>query len=193
MKNYRVLVLAAAVALAFAGCKQEADTATGATATAAAPEAGPAPETEPAPRPDVLKADQVSIALKQEGPVKASADGKSLEVPILVTNNGTAAISSELQPAVNVGVQILADDGTTTSPGGVQDYSRVSIPRIEPGASAKVLVTMPVDERIEGRKLTVGLVQETVAWFVDFGQPTLPLGPFKMCDGKVCDAEGKAL
>lgn len=194
MKQSHVLILGAAIGLSLAGCKNQSDPA--AEASTAKPEAAapaPASAPAPAPRPDVLKPDQVAITIELESPAKLTADGRSLEVPVKIVNNGTAAISSELQPAVNVGVQILADDGTLTSPGAARDFSRTKLPLIEPGASASVVVNVPVSAKIDGRKLSIGLVQESVAWFSSYGQPTLAIGPFKLCEDKVCDMEGKQL
>ena len=188
MKQSHALILAAAIGLTLAGCKQQDDVATD---TAANPEATPAaeaPATAPvvAAQPDALKADQVSFALVLEGEARVDTAKGVIEIPVKISNNGSAALSGKGNPAVNIGVHILCKDGGTE--GALRDFSRTPLPVIEPGASATVLVNVPTDARAAGHKLKLDLVQEGVAWFSTYGQPTLEVGPFEF-QGKPAASE----
>ena len=109
-----------------------------------------------------------------------------LEIAVKVTNTGSVELSSDMQPPVNLGVQIMGDDGTVTSAGGARDFKRVALPSIVPGASATVIAEVPVSARIDNRTLSLDLGQEGVAWFSQYGQPTLRVGPFRVCDRQIC-------
>lgn len=186
MKHYHALVLGSALALSLAACKQDE----AATDTAVAPDAAttdaPAAAPVAAPKPDTLKADQVSVALVLEGEPRVDAAKGVIEIPVKITNNGPVVLSGTANPAVNIGVQIVGKDGG--SEGALRDFSRTPLPVIEPGASASVLVTVATDARAAGHKLKIDLVQEGVAWFSSFGQPTLEVGPFEF-QGKVAGTE----
>ena len=178
MKQSRILVLGAAIAIALAACKgqDEAPVDTAATPDSTTPVAE-APVA--APKPDLLKADQISIVLAADGESRIDDAKGTIEIPVKVTNNGPVALSGTSNPPVNIGVQILGDDGTTAAAGGgVRDFTRSPLPVIEPGATASVLVTVPADARANGRKLRLDLVQEGHVWFSKHGQPTLDAGPF---------------
>ena len=181
MKQSRILLLGAAIVFALAACKGQDETPVD---TAAAPDAAtPAAETPAAvaaPKPDVLKPDQISIALALEGESRIDAAKGTIEIPLKVTNNGPVALSGKSNPPTNIGVQIVGDDGTTSAAGGVRDFSRTPLPVIEPGASASVLVIVPADARANGRKLRIDLVQEGNVWFSKRGQPTVDTGPFEI-------------
>lgn len=187
MKRFGLLMAMAGLALALSACKQQSDSeVAGADATPSAAQA-------PAPKPDALKKEQVAVAVELESPVRAGADGLSIEIPVKITNKGSAVLSSELRPPVMVGIQITGTAGDMASEGAVRDFKRAPLPLVAPGASVSVVVKLPVNERIAGRKLAIGLVQESIRWFADWGQPDLVVGPFTPCDGKVCGADGKPL
>ncbi len=179
MKQSRILVLGAAIAFALAACKGQDQAPVDA---AAAPDAPAAETAAPvaAPKPDLLKPDQISIALALEGESRLDAAKGTIEIPLKVTNNGPVALSGKTNPPTNIGVQVVGDDGTTSAAGGIRDFSRTPLPVIEPGASASVLVTVPADARANGRKLRIDLVQEGNVWFSKRGQPTVDTGPFEI-------------
>jgi hypothetical protein len=186
MKRFRLFMAIAGLAIALSACKQQSDTGPA--------DAGATAETPaPAPTPDALKKDQVAVVVELESPVRAAADGLSIEIPVKITNKGSAVLSSELRPPVMVGIQITGTAGDMTSEGAVRDFKRASLPLVAPGASVSVVVNVPVNERTAGRKLAIGLVQERVRWFADWGQSDLVVGPFMPCDGKVCGVDGKPL
>ncbi len=189
MKRFRLFMAMAGLAIALSACKQQSNPDSA--------DAGAMPSTAetpaPAPKPDALKKEQVAVVVELESPVRAAADGLSIEIPVKITNKGTAVLSSELRPPVMVGIQITGTAGDMTSEGAVRDFKRAPFPLVAPGASVSVVVNVPVNERIAGRKLAIGLVQESIRWFADWGQPDLVIGPFTPCDGKVCGADGKPL
>jgi len=173
MKPLYVLLAATAVTIAVAGCGQDA------SQTAPAPGAAPAAVAAPAPAPvNKLTADQVSVKLSLESEPKVDATTGVITFAVKVENNGKVALSGTSNPPVNLGVQI---EGPGGNPDGlVRDFARTPLPEIAPGASASVAVQVPADPRIDGRRLKVDLVQESVSWFADFGQPTLDVGPIPL-------------
>lgn len=185
MKKSHVLILGVSIVLALAGCKEQSD----ATAT---PKAA-APAVVPAPKPDVLKKEQVAIAIELESAPRLAADAGSLEIPVKITNNGTSALSSKLRPPVNIGLQIMGTEGNLDSEGAVRDFVRTPLPVVEPGASVSVIVKVPANGRIDGHKMKIGLVQESVTWFRNWDQPELDVGPYTLCNTSICDADGKPL
>ena len=191
MKHHYVLLLGTTFFFTLAGCEGKTDIAPAENAgQAPQAQAAATPTPEPvAPRPDVLKADMVSVAMAAEGAPQVNAETGRLEVAVKITNNGKVALSSESKPPVNLGVQILGADGTMTAPDAVQNFIRVPLPRVEPGQTVTVTASIPVTASINGHKLNLELVQETVAWFSGFGQPNLQVGPFAVCGDKLCDGE----
>ena len=107
---------------------------------------------------------EFSGSIKVSGDATVSPDGKSVNIPIEVTNNGTVAIYSVGKHPVNVGISVLGDDGTVTGAGGSLDFVRAQIPLIQPGQSANVNAVIPVDPRVSGRKIRFTLVQEGAKW-----------------------------
>lgn len=189
MKHQYALLLGTALVLALAGCGKKNDV-TPAESEAPPTQVPASPTPKPmAARPDALKADMVSVAMELEGAPKVNAETGRLDVSVKITNNGKVALSSESKPPVNLGVQILGADGTMTATDAVQNFIRVPLPRVEPGQSITVTGSIPVTARINGHKLNLELVQETVAWFSGFGQPSLQIGPFAVCGDKLCDSE----
>lgn len=142
------------------------------TVVAAAPVARPA-------RPDALKPDQVSTLIVLDGEPRIDAQKRVIEIPVKIHNRGSARLSGTLVPPVNVGVQILASDGSYTSAGGLRDFARFPLPVIEPGASASMVLPVPMKAQANGHTLRVDLVQEGISWFSRWGLPTLEVGPFE--------------
>lgn len=156
-----------------AGCQREP------TAPAAATPAAPA-----APKMAPLKASQVRVTLEPQGPGAMNPATGKFEIPVRIANDGTVALSDKTDPPVRVGVQILpSDDGTQP---GVQDFTRSPLPEIAPGTAQVVTVLVPVDRRVDGRRLKIELVQEHVAWFGRLGQPGIVVGPYQVCDKALC-------
>lgn len=191
MSRLSSTVTALSIALALAACDRQP----------APPAASPATPAVTAPElvkndvmADPLTSESVKTALEVVGkPVMDAASGQ-LHVTVKVANNGTRALSGIGKYPVNIGVQILGDDGTVASAGGLADFVRAPLPEIAPGSSADVNVMIPVDPRLDGRSLNLDLVQEGVNWFsAGFGQPALVLGPFKVCGEALCDETGAAL
>ncbi|WP_369934221.1 hypothetical protein [Xanthomonas tesorieronis] len=175
MKPLYVLLAATAVTIAVAGCGQDASQTAPATAPASAPGAAAAPAQAPVNK---LTADQVSVKLSLESEPKVDVAAGVITFTVKVENNGKVALSGTSNPPVNLGVQI---EGPGGNPDGlVRDFARTPLPEIAPGASASVAVQVPADPRIDGRRLKVDLVQESVSWFADFGQPTLDVGPIPL-------------
>lgn len=137
-------------------------------------------------RTTALTADVVAVTLELASAPKMNSEEGVLEIPVKVSNSGKSLLSGEGNQPVNLGVQILGEDGSPGSPGGINDFVRVGLPIIVPGESAVVVVKIPVDARVSGRKLYLDLVQEGVAWFSSFGQPGLQTGPFTICDQALC-------
>ena len=154
-------------------------TATVAAAAAQAPAAKPA-------RPDALKPDQVSTVITLDGKPRIDVGRRVIEIPVKIHNRGSVALSGQLVPPVNVGVQILASDGTYTSTGGLRDFARFPLPAVEPGASVSMVLPVPMKAGASGHTLRVDLVQEGVSWFSRWGLPPLDVGPFEF---KLDDAE----
>ncbi|MBN6103326.1 glycosyltransferase [Xanthomonas sp. CFBP 8703] len=174
MKPLYVLLAASAVTIALAGCGQDASQTTPATAPAPAPDAAAAAQA-PVTK---LTADQVSVKLSLESEPKVDTAAGVITFTVKVENNGKVALSGTSNPPVNLGVQIEGPGGNAD--GLVRDFARTPLPEIAPGASASVAVQVPADPRIDGRRLKVDLVQESVSWFADFGQPTLDVGPIPL-------------
>lgn len=140
---------------------------------------GRLPVAQAGPRPGVLRQGEVSIAIALDGEIKVDAARRVIGIPVKISNKGTVALSGKSNPPVNIGVQLLAADGTYTSKGGVRDFHRTPSPAIEPGASASILLAIPMRDDMIGRKVRVDMVQESVSWFSRWGQPTLEVGPLE--------------
>lgn len=182
MKKLTLPALGVVACIAIAACTRTEDVPSTA-APAATPEVA---AKAPPPRPDVLKADMVGVRIELASEPLLDAATSRINIPVRITNNGKVALSSDLQPPVRIGVQILGEDGTAKSPGAVRDFVRATLPRVEPGQSVDVTVSVPMQDRIAGRRLDIGLVQESVAWFSSFGQAGLQVGPFARCGEALC-------
>lgn len=103
-------------------------------------------------------------SVKVSGEPTVAPDGKTVTLPLEVTNSGTVPIYSVGKNPVNVGISIVGDDGTVTGTGGSLDFVRAQIPLIQPGQSANIQTSIPVDPRVSGRKIRMTLVQEGARW-----------------------------
>ena len=181
MKRRQASLFGVTFCLALAGCSGT-DVAPPAQETEA-----PAPEAVTASaKPLVLKRGMVNVLLEPAGTPSLNAATGKVDVPVRITNRGQVALSSAMQPPVNVGVQILGTGGTSKDPGAVRDFIRAPLPSVEPGKSVEVMLSVPLQERMRGHQLSVELVQEKVAWFSSFGQAPLKVGPFERCGDVLC-------
>jgi len=183
MKFKHLPLLGMTLAALITGCQDRTDNAAQSPATEQAAATVTPP---PPPRPVALKAADVSVTLELQSPPSMNAQNR-LEIPVKITNNGKNALSTS-GPGVRLGTQIAGIDGQVGSEGTVRDFVRTEIPTIEPGQSAVVVALIPVDKRVDGRKLNLELVQEGVAWFSKLGQTGVEVGPVTICDGKLCVA-----
>ena len=152
-----------------------------------------APSAVPAAASTALTKEQVSISIAQVGATTFTAEDKSLNFVVKVTNNGTVALPAAGAMPVQLGVIQLVP-GTDGLPEKRGKDSRVTFPQdLQPAASIDLNVKVPADF-VVGNKVQFEPVQEGVAWFgFNFEQPVLVLGPFKACGADpngVCDATG---
>ena len=118
--------------------------------------------------------------------------GQILRIPLLVKNTGSSPLLSQGQRPVNLGISLLDDSGQIME----LDFSRSPLPEggIAAGAESTVVVDLPA-ERVVGKKLRFGLVQESVAWFSDLGVVPLDYGPIAHCENSgiktLCGVDGK--
>ncbi len=165
------LVFSAAIMLAACG-RQPTESA--APAASSAPALG---------SPVRLAASQVKVLIAPQGPGTLNPATKKFEIPVKITNKGSLALSSQMNPPVNVGVQVMpARDGT----GAVVNFTRTPLPELKPGQTLLVNVAVPVDSRVNGHYLLIALVQEHVAWFSSLENPGAKVGPYATCNGSLC-------
>ncbi|PNS09218.1 hypothetical protein [Solilutibacter silvestris] len=93
-----------------------------------------------------------------------SADKKSLVYQFKVQNSGTAALYSVGKHPIHIGIAVIGTSGSVDTDGGIRDFSRADLPLIPAGETATVTVNVPVDPRMQGRKLRFALVQEGAGW-----------------------------
>lgn len=141
------------------------------------------------PIPDEAFGATLSIAR----PPRMSASGTGFDIVLQVANTGTSALYGAGAKQVNIGVQILGDNDDVEASGGVRDFMRAGLPHLPQGAQSDVVVTVPADQRLDGRKLRLALVQEHVRWHDDTPEKRIDLGPFRICGSQVCDAAGQPL
>lgn len=141
------------------------------------------------PIPDEAFGATLSVA----GPPRMSASGAGFDIVLQVANTGTSALYGAGSKQVNIGVQILGDNDDVEASGGVRDFMRKGLPYLPQGAQSNVVVTVPADQRLDGRKLRFALVQEHVRWHEDTPDKRIDLGPFRICGSQVCDAAGQPL
>lgn len=176
-------VLALSLISCLAACQPSTDNST----KVADPATAPAPSTDPNAINSAIAFDAFKARFKLLSSPKISADGKSIDITLDVTNEGTETIYGTGSMPVNIGVQILGQGDSVTAEGGVRDFMRTPLPLLPPGATATVLVHVPSDARLDGRKVRLTLVQENVRWYDDLIPAIADVGPFKYCDGRFCD------
>ncbi|MEO8778925.1 MAG: glycosyltransferase [Rhodanobacter sp.] len=121
-----------------------------------------------------------------------TADGQNIAVSVNLANEGKTVLSSAGNPPVNLGAHSVDANGEVI----INDLSRAHFPAIAPGASAAVTILLPVAGTL-GHSAQILPLQESVAWFNQWGTKPVTVGPFNSCsndaDGKVCNADGKPL
>lgn len=134
-----------------------------------------------------------TIALSGEPTI--TANGNSIQLHVLITNDGKGAFGSDTPPrGVNLGAHAIDATGAIVD----NDLSRARIPQIAPGGTAAVLIALPA-EKLFGKSAEILPVAEGVGWFDKWGTRPLIVGPFHRCNGKrttgnmVCDAAGRPL
>lgn len=177
-----VLSLAAAFALSACNSSQEPNPSGTSSATV-----------QPAPSTSVARAGHYHAALALVGQPAVTADGKSIQVAVNVTNDGTETFGSAAAPnSVNLGAHTVDASGQIVD----NDLARGHLPQITPGATGKVTILLPIALAL-GHRVELLPVQEGVNWFDAWGTKPLTVGPFDACSdptaGKVCDASGKPL
>lgn len=190
MKLHHQVILALAVTTALAACGNETSApshATNSNAPALSQAKTPAINA-PIPR------DAISTKLElTDHPIYDEADD-SLHVEIRVTNQGKANLVSAGTAMVDLGAMLMGPHGPDQPP-GKREFVRTKIPLIAPGNSAVVEAKLPAAQLI-GLPIRFELVQEGVAWFSGYGQPTLDIGPYKRCDGidkSLCDGNNQVV
>jgi len=122
-----------------------------------------------------------------------ATDGKEILVKVNVTNDGPTIFGSSSEPHnINLGAHSINAAGDIV----VNDLARGHLPKIEPGKTAGAMILLPISE-VLGRRVELLPVEETVAWFDQWGTKPLVIGPFEACAGsvigQVCDVSGKPL
>ncbi len=193
MNKTRSLILFLAI-FSLSACQGGDDTAKNVAADkTAAPAPMPVPTGDPNAINGPLPVEGKGARLALSGEPKLSAEGKDLEVSVEVTNTGASALYGVGAMPVNIGVQILGADNSAESADGVRDFVRAPLPLITHNGKAVVVAKIPADPRIDGRMLRIALVQEGVGWFADGQNALLEVGPYKVCEGSICDAAGNPL
>lgn len=141
-----------------------------------------------------LTQDQVGATYQLAGAPVLEQGGQRLVISVLVKNTGSVALASQGDKPVNLGISIVDESGEVVD----QDFARAALPEPGIGAGAEAIVVANVPaERVAGKKLRFGLVQEGVAWFTGLGVAPLDYGPLSSCehDGArtLCGPEGQAL
>lgn len=185
-----VLFIMSVFALAACGSGQQEgpSSASGSAQTSSAPGSAQTGAT-----PSAASGGQFHAEMSLVGQPSISADGKSVEVVVAVTNTGTTAFGPETgSHGVTLGAHSIDSDGAIVS----QDLARGQLPQIAPGASQQATIQLPV-AGVLGHRAELLPVEEGVAWFDAWGTKPLIVGPFEACSnssvGLVCDASGKPL
>lgn len=179
------LVLSALPAFVLAGCGSSQPGSTAVASVNAQPGSASAPATQ---------AKHYHAELALAGSPRVTADGKDILVTVNVTNDGSAPFGTQATAADNVNLGAHSID--TTGKVVDNDLARGSMPEVEPGATVKATILLPVD-KVLGRGAELLPVEEGVGWFDKWGTKPLVIGPFEVCGGnaagKVCDGTGKPL
>ena len=202
----RLLMLAVPFALVLAGCNRGEPAKAPADTTAAATTATPADKpAKPAARPAREYPDDYALdtaLAKKDVAARMALVGKPVYLPdedkiefvVNVTNTGRTAIVGKGKLPVNVAVTLAGPDGVDEAP-GVRTFQRKALPLIPEGSAGKVKLRVPAD-KIEGLTVRLELVQEGVAWWGKWKQPTLDVGTFKRCSDPangMCTGDGAPL
>ncbi len=191
--QYSLCAAALATAIAVSGCSKSQETSSPAQPVSEAAEPAPAAVESP-PMAAPLTQDQVGAQYRIAAKPVLVHNGEGVRIVLSVTNAGTIAINSNGKLPVNLAVSLVDLNGTAID----QDFVRVSLPvsGIASGSSADVVAEVP-SNKVVGKALRFGLVQESVAWFSDFKVAPLDYGPLTSCEdeGKptICGKEGKPL
>jgi len=176
-------------ALALAACKQPATTpAAGEEATAAAVPAF----SVNAP----ISSDAIDLSYTVvSGPTYDKANDAA-SYTIEVQNNGKDTLASAGTHPVNIGLAILGKDGTMNTPPAALEFQRYPLPApLAHGEKVQLPISFPVAATLGGTAQVDG-VQEGVAWFSSYGQPTLRLDTFTRCGDKqesLCGGNGEVV
>lgn len=185
MRTSVLAIAVIAVCVNVAGCQRNSDEAS----TAEPAVAGQTPAAASAPidtAKEIAVLKSLNVELRQDVPPKLTAGGTAVALPVTINNKGSSEIGGTAMP-INLGVQILGDDGTLRGSGAQRDFVRMKIPALAPGATQTVVVDVPLSARTEDRVLRVDLVREKVAWFENIGHTPLDVGPFSVCGAALCD------
>lgn len=196
----RTISSTAAVALtllvALSGCRQESSTeATPGAATSSAPAASTTPAPAPAEAQGTpIAKDDIGIRIELVGEPTYSEADDTFNAHLKVTNSGNATWPAKTTLPVHIGAVLLVGEGDKPER---RDAGRVLLPSdLAAGSSVELDAKLPA-ESVVGGKLQFEGLQENVAWFgVDYGQPTLVVGPFQRCaqsPKSLCNESGTAL
>lgn len=189
----RVSPLLLAGAIALSGCAQDAPPAEAPAAPATDTTAASGTGTGNAINAP-LAVEDIDTRLELVGAPVFLAANDSLRVTVRVHNDGRVALSGEGSAPVNLGAMLLGPNGPDEAPGN-RDFQRLAIPVIPAGGSAEITGELPVQPML-GLALRLELVQEGVAWFAGYGEPTLDLGTLDRCAGEaatLCGSDGQPL
>ncbi|MDF4025694.1 hypothetical protein P3W24_12025 [Luteibacter sp. PPL201] len=140
---------------------------------------------------DLLHQQDVGVALSLVGVPALSADGSTINITIDINNVGRHALASAGSYPVHVGYHLIDLATGASTEGSVRAALTSSI---DVGTHEIVTLKAVASEALAKNKLIrVGLVQEGVAWFQDWGQPTIDVGPYSACPasgtGHLCNTE----
>lgn len=179
-------------ALVTTGCKEQtAQPAAGEGATAAAVAAAPAFSIN-AP----ITSGNIDLSYTiVSGPTYDKAND-AVSYTVEVQNNGKDTLASAGTHPVNVGLAILGEDGTMATPPASLEFQRYPLPTpLATGEKLLLPISFPVAATLGGTAQVDG-VQEGVAWFSSYGQPTLRLDTFTRCGDKqesLCGSNGEVV
>ncbi|MEO6517924.1 MAG: hypothetical protein ABIO17_02870 [Pseudoxanthomonas sp.] len=180
-------------ALAMTGCKES----TSPPSTGAAPASAPVDAAGPALAIDApIAAENVDLSYTVvSGPLYDKAND-AVSYSVEVQNNGKDTLSSAGTHPVNIGLAILGKDGTMNTPPASLEFQRYPLPTpLATGDKLLLPLSFPVTPTLGGTAQVDG-VQEGVAWFSSYGQPTLRLDTFTRCGDKqesVCGSNGEVV
>ena len=180
-------------ALVMTGCKES----TPSTPAGAAPASASVDAAVPALSINApIAADKIDLSYTVvSGPTFDKAND-AVSYTVEVQNNGEDTLSSAGTHPINIGLAILGKDGTMNTPPATLEFQRYPLPT--PLATREKLLlplSFPVTPTLGGTAQVDG-VQEGVAWFSSYGQPTLRLDTFTRCGDQqesVCGSNGEVV